>query len=69
MLGKVKTGALWRDLPVRFGPWKTVYSRFHLWSNDDLFHKIFESLASDADFQEVSIDSPSCKVHPHATEA
>ncbi|SCW26907.1 Putative transposase of IS4/5 family, partial [Paenibacillus tianmuensis] len=32
MLWKVKTGAPWRDLPERFGPWKTVYSRFRLWS-------------------------------------
>lgn len=39
MLWKVKTGAPWRDLPERFGPWKTVYSRFRLWSNDDLFKR------------------------------
>ncbi|ASA19527.1 hypothetical protein B9T62_01015 [Paenibacillus donghaensis] len=38
MLWKVKTGAPWRDLPERFGPWKTVYSRFRLWSKDDLFY-------------------------------
>ncbi|MFC3747676.1 transposase [Paenibacillus sp. GCM10012306] len=42
MLWKVKTGAPWRDLPDRFGPWKTLYSRFRLWSNADLFEKIFE---------------------------
>jgi len=56
MLWKVKTGAPWRDLPERFGPWKTVYSRFRLRSNDDLFHQLFESLAGDADLQDVSID-------------
>lgn len=69
MLWKVKTGAPWRDLPPRFGPWKTVYSRFRLWSKDDVFQKVFESLSSDADLQEISIDSTSCKVHQHAAGA
>lgn len=69
MLWKVKTGAPWRDLPPRFGPWKTVYSRFRLWSKNDVFQKVFESLSSDADLQEISIDSTSCKVHPHAAGA
>lgn len=46
MTWKVKTGAPWRDLPGRFGPWKTVYSRFRSWSNDDLFQKMFEFLTS-----------------------
>ncbi|MBX9427392.1 transposase [Streptomyces lateritius] len=22
----------WRDLPERYGPWKTVYERFRRWS-------------------------------------
>jgi transposase len=69
MLWKLKTGAPWRDFPERFGPWKTVYSRFRLWSKDDLFQKMFESLSSDADLQDVSLDSTSCKVHQHAAGA
>lgn len=69
MLWKVKTGAPWRDLPTRFGPWKTVYSRFSMWSKDDVFQRIFEALSSDADLQEVSLDSTSCKVHQHAAGA
>jgi transposase len=40
MLWKVQTGVPWRDLPERFGPWKTVYSRFRLWSKDALFQQI-----------------------------
>ncbi|MGX1249635.1 transposase [Streptomyces ambofaciens] len=25
---KIRTGVSWRDLPERYGPWKTVYTRF-----------------------------------------
>lgn len=28
MLCKAKTGVTWRDLPERYGPWKTVHNRF-----------------------------------------
>ena len=27
-----KTGAPWRDLPERFGVWKTIYNRFAEWA-------------------------------------
>ena len=69
MLWKVKSGAPWRDLPEHFGPWKMVYSRFGSWSQDDLFQNMFESLIRDADLQDVSLDSTSCKVHQHAAGA
>jgi len=65
----VKTGSPWRDLPERFGPWETVYSRFRLWSQNDVFKEVFESLTHDADMQDVSIDSTSCKAHQHAAGA
>ncbi|MEC0231917.1 hypothetical protein [Paenibacillus alba] len=38
-------------------------------SKADLFEKIFESLSSDADLQDVSLDSTSCKAHQHAAGA
>ena len=69
MLWKVKTGCPWRDLPERYGPWKTVYSRFRLWSKSDVFQKLFEFLSADADLQDVSIDSTSCKAHQHSAGA
>ncbi|AQW48372.1 hypothetical protein SHXM_01835 [Streptomyces hygroscopicus] len=28
MVYKIRTGIAWRDLPERYGPWKTVYTRF-----------------------------------------
>ena len=64
-----KTGSPWRDLPLRFGPWETVYSRFRLWSENDVLKGLFEHLATDTDIQNYSIDSTSCIVHQHAAGA
>jgi transposase len=38
------SGAAWRDLPERFGPWKTVYHRFQLWQRTGLFEQILAFL-------------------------
>ena len=40
----LRTGAPWRDLPLEFGSWKTVYSRFHCWSHKHLWEKIWRFL-------------------------
>ncbi|MFJ9811919.1 transposase [Streptomyces sp. NPDC101158] len=39
ILHRVRTGAQWRALPERFGPWKTVYERHRLWSADGTWEK------------------------------
>ena len=31
MMWILHTGAQWRELPERYGPWKTVYGRLHRW--------------------------------------
>jgi len=38
------TGAPWRDLPERFGPWQTVYDHFRKWRKSGVFAAIIESL-------------------------
>jgi transposase len=40
----LRSGAPWRDLPSRYGSWKTVYHRFNAWRKDGTFDKILESL-------------------------
>ena len=59
-------GAPWRELPERYGPWQTVYSRFRKWKDMGIFEAIFKTLSIDADFENISIDSTSCKVHQSA---
>lgn len=38
------SGAAWRDLPERFGPWQTAYDRFCKWQRDGTFDRIVEKL-------------------------
>lgn len=51
------SGAVWRDIPKRSGLWKTVYSRFCKWRDDETLTTIFYTLNADADFENLSIDS------------
>ena len=40
----LSTGAPWRDLPERFGPWQTVYDHFRRWRQGGVFAAIIEAL-------------------------
>lgn len=40
------SGAPWRDLPERYGSWKTVYNRFNRWSKSGIINIIFNKLLS-----------------------
>jgi transposase len=40
----LSTGAPWRDLPERFGPWQTVYDHFRIWRKRGVFAAIVEAL-------------------------
>ena len=51
-----RSGAAWRDLPERYGPWQTVYKRFVEWQKSGLIEKIFHELGEDADLEDISID-------------
>jgi transposase len=49
MLWILRTGAPWHDLPERYGPWRTVASRFYRWQNAGVFQRLFETLKQQAD--------------------
>ena len=44
ILWKLATGAPWRDLPERFGPWQTVYDRFRKLRKSGLLDRIIQRL-------------------------
>ncbi len=75
ILFRVRTGIPWRDLPERFGSWKTVYERHRRWSGDGTWDRILRAVQADADlagridWSMVSVDSTSCRAHQHAAGA
>lgn len=38
------SGAKWRDLPGRYGPWSTVYDQFRKWRDDGTFEEALSRL-------------------------
>ena len=61
-----RNGAPWQELPERYGKWQAVYARFRQWKQLEIFADIIASLCTDADMENLSIDSTSCKVNQSA---
>jgi transposase len=40
----LRSGAAWRDMPERFGPWSTLYRRFRTWRNLGTFDQMLRCL-------------------------
>nr|WP_258286403.1 IS5 family transposase [Salmonella enterica] len=47
------SGAPWRDLPERYGHWKTIYNRFNRWSKAGVMNNIFNKLLQILDEKEL----------------
>ncbi len=66
MVWIVRSGAPWRDLPERYGPWETVYSRFSKWIDDGILDNIFRILSLEAELEDLSIDASIVQAHQHS---
>jgi transposase len=66
----LRIGARWRDCPAEYGPYTTIYNRFHRWSRQGLWFAVFEALTGHSGvWGTVAIDSTSIKVHRSAAGA
>lgn len=66
---RMRTGVPWRDLPIEFGDWSTVFRRFNLWSAKGVLLNVFNELAKDDDFDWLFVDGSIVKTHQHGTGA
>lgn len=69
-----RTGSPWRDLPVEFGKWNTIFKRYRDWVKAGVFEKIFAAVNDAADLEYAMIDVSSTaaqvvKVHRHGQGA
>jgi transposase len=72
---KLATGAPWRDLPERYGPWPTVYTRFRRWTLSGVWDRIFAAVqrradaAGQIDWTVHFVDGTVIRAHQHAAGA
>ena len=66
---RYRTGIPWRDLPERYGSWKTTHRRYRRWCESGVFARIFEMLASDSDNEYMMIDATIVRAHQHSAGA
>lgn len=72
---RLATGAPWRDLPERYGPWQTVYSRFRRWQRAGVWDRVLAALQAEADARGAVdwalhfVDGTSIRAHQHAAGA
>lgn len=75
---RYRTGSPWRDLPVEFGPWQTVWERHFRWSKDGTYQKVFDAARTAGLLQPgagteleqlLSVDSTVVRAHQHAAGA
>jgi putative transposase len=69
MVWILRTGAPWRDLPKRFGPWQSVYTRFRRWTRQGIWARVLERLAEQQDGESYIIDATIVRAHQDATGA
>lgn len=69
---KFRSGAQWREMPERFGPWQSVYDRFRHWRKAGVFASLLEGVIAEAarqgrvDLSLVSVDSTTARAHHDA---
>lgn len=71
---RTRTGAPWRDVPDRYGPWDRAYDLSRRWQRDGTWKCTFTQLQAQADAKDlitwdISVDSTVCRAHQHAAGA
>jgi transposase len=75
ILWKLATGAPWRDLPERYGPWSSVYTRFRRWARAGAWDRMLAAVQRQADaagkidWAVNFVDGTEIRAHQHAAGA
>jgi transposase len=61
----LRSGAPWRDLPDRYGPYTTCYNRLIRWRRAHVWDRIMDGLSAAHDASVQMIDTSIVRVHQH----
>ena len=62
----LRSGAFWRDMPERYGNWKSAHKRFTRWTNSGVWERIFKTLLDDPKNEYLMLDSTIVCAHQQA---
>ncbi|MFD9735409.1 transposase [Umezawaea sp. NPDC059074] len=67
---RARTGAPWRDMPDRYGPWETAYGLFRTWQREGVWASVLEKLRGRTDIITWDVSNPTLTpAHDHQTAA
>jgi len=75
IIWKLATGVPWRDVPERYGPWPTLYSRFRRWRLAGVWDRVLAAVQAEADaagqldWTVHFVDGTVIRAHQHAAGA
>ena len=69
LLWMARSGSRWRDLPERFGDFRTVKRRYYDWVERGVLMNLFKALGQDGDFEWLCVDATVIRAHQHASGA
>ncbi len=74
ILWRIRNGAIWSQIPERYGPFQTCYYRFARWDDDGTWDRVEKALQTAADATgdldwKAQADSTIVRAHQHAAGA
>lgn len=66
VLWVLRSGAHCHDLPMRYGKWKSVHTRFSRWANKGVWERVFKALIDDPNNEYLMLDTTLVRAHQQA---